>query len=120
MLCACIHTLCGCIHMYIIMYMYLHLYIHLCTVNREIFILENFHAIFFVLNIFVHISRPYKNINFNNENLEYNVAYAYVCRMVGGSIECICGHHIYKRNNESTCWRGVGIPTMRWIDTQLL
>ena len=52
-----------------------------CTVNREIFMLKNFHAIIFRVKIFSYASRPYENILttkfFNNENLERKVHNAY-------------------------------------------
>ena len=48
------------------------------TVNREIFVLKNVHAIIFHVKIFSYASRPYENILitkiFNNENLEHKVA----------------------------------------------
>ena len=36
--------------------------LHECTVNREIFVLNNFHAIIFRVKIFSYESRPYENI----------------------------------------------------------
>ena len=36
--------------------------ISVCTVNREIFVLKNVHAIIFRVKIFSYASRPYENI----------------------------------------------------------
>ena len=56
-MCVCV---CVCVHMYI--YSMCPKKVSVSTVNREIFVLKNFHAIIFRVKIFSYANRPYENI----------------------------------------------------------
>ena len=79
------------------------------TVNREIFVLKNFHAIIFRVKIFSYASRPYENILttkiFNNENLEHKVAQRTLAE--NGIRRQIEWNHVFSVT--TACWRGVAM-----------
>ena len=63
----CVHvSMYACV--YVCVYGYMHydkcvcMCICVCTVNRDIFVLKNFHVIIFHVKIFSYTSRPYENI----------------------------------------------------------